>query len=215
MNRSVKENIKGVYKKYAKEFDEKIGSLTIYNESYDYLLNHIEDGASILDLACGPGNVSYYLKNKKPGLSITGVDISEEIIDIAKRKIQDGEFIVKDICEVKFETKFDCVVCAFAIPYLNLGETDHVAKTISRSLKSNGLFYISFIEGSKEGYEKTSFTENDKLFVYHHPQKAIFNILDKHALSVIKKFEIDYHEEDGTITDEVIYVGNKSHSKSN
>ncbi len=96
MKNSVKDNIKSVYKKYAREFDEKIASLEIYNESYDYLSNKIQDNSTILDLACGPGNVSYYLKKNMPGLAITGVDISEEMIDMAKRRIQDGKFIVKD-----------------------------------------------------------------------------------------------------------------------
>jgi len=72
MNSSIKENIKSVYEKYAKEFDEKIACLEIYNESYDFLLKKIQDGAAVLDLACGPGNVSHYLKQCKSDLRITG-----------------------------------------------------------------------------------------------------------------------------------------------
>ena len=67
MYNSIKKNIKSVYEKYAREFDEKIACLEIYNESYDYLLSKIQDNSTILDLACGPGNVSYYLKNLCPG----------------------------------------------------------------------------------------------------------------------------------------------------
>ncbi len=215
MNNSIKENIKSVYEKYAKEFDEKIACLEIYNESYDYLLNKIQDNSAILDLACGPGNVSYYLKKHMPGLAITGVDISEKMIDIAKGRIQDGRFIVKDICEVKFKTKFDCVICAFAIPYLNLQETAHVVRIISQSLNSNGHFYLSFMEGTKEGLEKQSFTDNDELFIYFHPKEAVLEILDQRFLSVIKKFEIDYHEQGGTITNEIIYIGTLSHNNAN
>lgn len=215
MNNSIKENIKNVYKKYAKEFDEKIASLEIYKESYDYLLYKIQDNSSVLDLACGPGNVSYYLKKRMPGLEITGVDISEEMIDIAKRRIQDGEFIVNDICNVKFKTKFDCVICAFAIPYLNLQETAHVIRTISQILNSNGHFYLSFMEGTKMGFEKQSFTDNEELFIYYHPEEAVLERLDQHFLSATKKFEIDYNEQDGTITNEIIYIGTPSHNNAN
>ena len=215
MNNSIKENIKSVYKKYANEFNKKIASLEIYNESYDYLLNRIKDNSAILDLACGPGNVSYYLKKYMPGLAITGVDISEEMIDLAKRRIQDGKFIVKDICEVNFKTKFDCVICAFAIPYLNLQETAHVTRIISQSLNSNGHFYLSFMEGTKEGFEKQSFTDNDDLFIYYHTEESVLEIIDQQFLSVIKKFKIDYHEQDGTITNEIIYIGALSHNTAN
>lgn len=215
MNNSIKENIKSVYRKYANEFDKKIGSLEIYNESYNYLLRKIQDKSAILDLACGPGNVSYYLKKRMPDLGITGVDISEEMIDIARRRIQDGEFIVKDICDVTFKTKFDCVICAFAIPYLNSQETANLISIISQSLNSDGLFYLSFMEGTRQGFEKQSFTDNDELFIYYHPKEGILERLDQQFLSVINKFEIDYHEQDGTITNEIIYIGTPSYNNAN
>ena len=209
MEKAIKANIKRVYRKYAKEFDENIASLEIYNASYDYLLEKIQDGAAVLDLACGPGNVSFYLKRYKPDLSITGVDISEEMIERAKARIKDGKFILKDICEIGFDSQFDCVICAFGIPYLDLEATAHVMKTIKKSLKQDGHYYISYIEGIEQGYAKQSFTDNDELFIFSHPEEAVLEILDQQALSVIKRFEIDYHEKDGSITTEILYIGNK------
>ncbi len=215
MKNIIKENIKSVYNRYAKAFDEKIASLEIYNESYNYLLRNIHENASILDLACGPGNVSYYFKQHKPNLEITGVDISEEMIGIARKRIKDGNFIVKDICDIKFNHKFDGVVCAFAIPFLNLQETTHVISTIRKSLNRNGHFYLSFMEGSKEGFEKQSFSQNDELYTYYHPEASVLKIIDQQFLSVIKKFEIDYREQDGTITNEIVFIGTLSPNKTN
>jgi ubiquinone/menaquinone biosynthesis C-methylase UbiE len=209
MCNSVKKNIKQVYNKYAREFDQKIASLTLYDASYDFLLNLIPDDGSILDLGCGPGNVSAYLKIKKPHLSITGIDISEEMVAIAREKLSDGQFMVKDICETRFGVQFDCAICAFAIPYLNLDEAGRVVANIRRSLRDNGIFYISFMDGQRQGYEKTSFTENDELFIYFHPRKAVMHILAEQDLSVTKTFEIDYPEMDGSITAEIIYIGKK------
>ena len=86
---------------------------------------------------------------------------------------------------------------------------------ISKSLNDNGHFYISYIEGSKQGFANQSFTDTDELFIFYHPEVAILEILDQLSMSVIKKFEIDYHEKDGTITNEIIYIGNLSHNKAN
>lgn len=210
MNSSIKENIKNVYKKYANSFDEKIAPLDIYNEAYDFLIERLQNDSSILDLGCGPGNVSAYLKRYKPELSITGVDISEEMIDIAKTGIQDGTFIVGDIFDVTPNTQFHCVVCAFAIPYLSLLEVERLAKIISQRLTLHGMFFISFMDGNTEGFEKTSFTGNDELFVYYHPRQLIYEILHKQSLSVAKTFEVDYPEEDGSITKDIVYIGNKT-----
>jgi len=69
------------------------------------------------------------------------------------------------------------------------------------------------MEGTRQGFEKQSFTDNDELFIYYHPKEAVLEILDQQFLSVTKKFEIDYHEQDGTITNEIIYIGNLSHNK--
>lgn len=207
MDNPIKENIKTFYRKYAGEFDEKIASLDIYNDTYDTLLGKIQDDAAILDLACGPGNVSGYLKRSKPGLEITGVDISEEMIEIAKTRIKGGTFMVADICRVDFKTQFDCVVCAFAIPYLDHRESARVAGIIRQSMKPDGHFYLSFIKGSKQGYEKQSFTDDDTLFIYYHSSEAVLKILDQQALSVTEKFEIDYPGKDGTITKEIVYIG--------
>lgn len=207
---NIRENIHRVYEKYAKNFNEKIASLTLYNESYNYLLNFIRNGSAVLDLACGPGNVSSTIKTVKPRLAITCVDISEEMIAIAKTRIPSARCFVGDICEVTFQNEFDCVICAFAIPYLDLMETGALFEKINQSMKNEGVFYISFMEGSKKGFEKTSFTGNDELFIYYHPQKAVLELLNQSSLSVIKTFEVDYHEMDGTITKEIIYIGKKN-----
>ena len=66
------------------------------------------------------------------------------------------------------------------------------------------------MEGTKEGLEKQSFTDYDELYIYHHPKEAVLEILEQQSLSVLKKFEIDYHEQDGTITNEIIYIGTLS-----
>lgn len=92
---------------------------------------------------------------------------------------------------------------------MNLAEISRVAEIIHRRWRRSGRFYESFIEGEKEGFEKTSFTGNDELFMYYHPRAAVREIFDRHALSVIREFEIDYPETDGCITQEIAYIGTK------
>lgn len=49
-------------------------------------LSEIEFDKSILDLPCGTGRIMHYLYNSGY-ISLTGADISDQMIDIAKRKI--------------------------------------------------------------------------------------------------------------------------------
>jgi 2-polyprenyl-3-methyl-5-hydroxy-6-metoxy-1,4-benzoquinol methylase len=62
------------YNNSANQFAEKIATLSNYDECYDYLLQRLEPGNSILDLACGPGNISKYLSSRLE-LNVTGFDL--------------------------------------------------------------------------------------------------------------------------------------------
>jgi SAM-dependent methyltransferase len=209
MSDPIKNNIRDVYEKHAQGFDEKIAGLSIYNETYDHLLALLPDHAAILDLACGPGNVTAYLKKQKPGLSVVGVDISEKMLAIARRRHPDGLFFISDISNLAIGTTFDCIICAFAIPYLDPAETDRVAGLIHRQLADEGIFYLSFMAGEGAGYAKTSFTDTDELYIYLHTEADVRAVLEKNALTVDRKFEIDYPEMDGTTTREFVLVGEK------
>jgi ubiquinone/menaquinone biosynthesis C-methylase UbiE len=210
MGNSIKENIRHVYNKYAQAFDQNIATLALYHASYDALLESIPDGCHVLDLGCGPGNVSAYLKQHRPGLKVTGVDIAEEMITIARRRIPDGKFHVGDIVRIDFQEEFECVVCAFAIPYLSLEEISRLTRKIDAALKGSGVYYISFMEGHQAGPARTSFSGDDELYMYYHPRQAIYHLLIQNGLWIHRQFVVDYPEMDGSTTREIIYIGGKS-----
>ncbi len=75
------------------------------------VLNYIGDvnGKRIQDIGCGVGRISNLLEEK--GASITGFDISSEVIDLANKYANQLEvsskckFEVKDICNHEFDVK--------------------------------------------------------------------------------------------------------------
>jgi len=50
----------------------------------------------VLDLATGTGDVIKLLKEKAPHLEVTGLDLSLEMMEIAKKKVKGAEFITGD-----------------------------------------------------------------------------------------------------------------------
>jgi SAM-dependent methyltransferase len=102
-----------------------------------------EGGERILDLACGSGRHSLELAGR--GFSVVGVDISPELIEIARSEAQAQEaettFLKADLRELEFEAEFDIVLNLNdgAIGYLETDEENRRAfETISRSLKPGG-----------------------------------------------------------------------------
>jgi demethylmenaquinone methyltransferase/2-methoxy-6-polyprenyl-1,4-benzoquinol methylase len=69
---------------------------------------------NVLDVACGTGDMVVELL--KYGCTVTGVDLSEEMLAIAKRKAESGKWKVADAERLPFpDEAFDAVTCAFGV----------------------------------------------------------------------------------------------------
>ena len=99
---------------------------------------------SILELACGTGNMSLRFSGKKK--DVVGIDISGEMLNIArqkaKRKEKNIKFVQSDIRNFSLERKFALVFSVFdSINYiLSLEELDQVFSNVARTVKDNGVF---------------------------------------------------------------------------
>ncbi len=71
---------------------------------------------SVLDLGCGTGN--HALELHKRGYEVVGVDRSEEMLEIARRKLHAADaprFLRGDIRHVDVARRFDAVIAMFAV----------------------------------------------------------------------------------------------------
>jgi len=98
----------------------------------------------VLDLACGEGTFAVAMANR--GLRLTGVDLSPEMLEIAReRAATEGvraTFIRQDMRSLSLRGRFDLVTCWFdSLNYLL--EIDDLSRTfarVSRVLDENGIF---------------------------------------------------------------------------
>jgi len=99
---------------------------------------------SILDTGCGTGSHALILSRR--GYSVTGIDISKAMIDIARRKAENEkieiDFFVQDVRNMNLNRKFDCVLCMFgAFPYiLTYGDLVSALSGVKQHLNEGGLF---------------------------------------------------------------------------
>lgn len=54
------------------------------------------DSAAIVEVACGPGNITKYLLNKRPGFKIGGIDLAPNMVELAKVNNPTASFQVMD-----------------------------------------------------------------------------------------------------------------------
>lgn len=71
-------------------------------------------GGEVLDVACGTGDMVVELL--KRGCTVTGVDLSKEMLTIAEEKAHSCKYILADAEHLPFEdATFDAVTCAFGV----------------------------------------------------------------------------------------------------
>src|SRR3989344_6325353 len=103
------------------------------------LLGNVK-GKKVLDMGCGTGLYARILKKK--GANIKGIDISEEMIKIAREESPDIEFKIGNINKLPYkDEEFDIVLAALVMEYFS--SWSMVLKEVRRVLKDNGLFVFS------------------------------------------------------------------------
>ena len=72
------------WNKVAKLYQEKFMNLDLYDDTYDTFCEQVNiENSTILEIGCGPGNITKYLLNKRPDFRIEGIDISSNMIELA------------------------------------------------------------------------------------------------------------------------------------
>lgn len=176
------------FNRHVNWYEESITPLAIYNESYDALIERMNPNAKLLDVGCGPANVSAYIKKRLPEISVTGIDLAPEMISKAKKNIPDGNFQVMNIRDVSQLNKlFDVIVLGFCIPYLNDVETIELLKDCRKLIHSDGTVYLSYIET-----ESTTPFNAENPVMRRHNRTTIATYLKQAGLNNEMEFSTSY-----------------------
>jgi len=168
----------------------------------------LESGFKVLDIGCGPGNVAKQLCALKE-LEITGIDLSSEMLEIARANVPDGIFHLQDSRKASFSSEyFDAVVLSFSIVHLDDDEANAVLTNVVKWLRSGGYLYVSFMEGKQPGFETTSFSLQPIYFNYFQ-ENEIEELLEKNGIDCFSNVRQNYLETDGSNTTDVFLFGKK------
>ena len=124
-----------------------------------YLISKINKfshpGASVLEIGCGPGYVS--LETARAGYHVTGIDISQKAIEVARKTLESNPFkegfgsLTFEVSSFEeFEGVFDVVLIRGAIHHMS--DPERVIRKIIKHLKLGGILVCT--EPSRERWRK-------------------------------------------------------------
>lgn len=127
-----------------------------YEKDYEYLNSFENDavlkalgnlkGKKVLDVGCGTGRLIRFMIES--GAEVSGVDISEGMLKIARKNFPEIEFFKTEVENLPFEdNSFDLVVAVFVIVHLK--DLNGFFSEVYRILKDGGIFILTNINQRK------------------------------------------------------------------
>lgn len=199
------------WNKVAKLYQDKFMNLDLYDNTYDAFCEQVNmENSTILEIGCGPGNITKYLLNKRPDFRIEGIDISPNMIELAKANNPTADFKVMDCREIdKLQSKFDGIICGFCFPYLSEFDSSKLVKDCGNLLNDKGVLYISFVEGDyiKSGFQTVS--SEDRTYFYFHTLDSLTKELTNNNFETIKLLNKNYKKSIATEELHTIIIARK------
>ena len=182
----------------AQLYEENFMELELYNDTYKRFCDLLsKPNASVLEIGCGPGNITRHILNLNTKLKVLATDISQNMIDLAKKNNPEIEVQVLDCRNLKtINNKFDGIICGFTIPYLSKLDCLKLISDCSNLLIEEGTLYISFVSGD---YEKSGFisgSSGDRTYFYYHELKTIKQELELNNMTVVDAIQKKYKKSD-------------------
>lgn len=183
----------------AQAYQDQFMDLHLYDDSYDQLARLLPPAARVLELGCGPGNLTRALLQRRPDLRILATDPAPNMLRLAAENnpgLRCQPLAAHEISQLT--ERFEAVVAGFCLPYLSPTETARLTRDAHALLMPGGLCYLSFIEGdaARSGFELAS-NGQAGAYVYYHPAAAVRAELAAAGFGLVAELSKHYQRANG------------------
>ncbi len=180
--------------KIAELYQDKFMGLDIYDKTYDYFSDSISKSpGKILDVGCGPGNITKYLMSKRSDFQIDGIDIAPNMVRLAKENNPSANFRVMDSRRInEINVQYDGIICGFCLPYLSEADCAKLISDAYQLIRDDGLIYINFVAGDSAKSRYQMGNSGDRVYFYYHSLEAISDRLQAIGFENTSLFQVDY-----------------------
>ncbi len=199
-----------IFNRRAEGYRDKFMNVDLYADGFDLFLSSLPQRAEVLELACGPGNITKYLLAKRPDLKILATDLAPNMLKIAKEEKPGAELQLLDCRNIlSLNRKFQGILAGFCFPYLSENECAQLIKDSSQLLYKGGVLYISTMEADEQNASgiKTS-SYGDKMYMYYHRADPLLKELENNGFRLLSQDrKITVSSSGDRVTDLILIAG--------
>lgn len=171
--------------RYDDVFPHKSGQII----ATQWVIDRLAPGARVLDLGCGTGVPTAGML-AETGLEVVGVDVSTEMLALARRNVPTGRFVAMDLMELDGSLgEFDGVCAFFSLLMLRKEDIPRVLRRTKALLRPGAVVAIGMVEGDFD-YAPLSFL-GQEVAVTAFPRVDLESVIRAEGLHVL---EVDVEE---------------------
>ena len=177
-----------VAKEYAETFSGEHEKKPKDQEILHRFSQEIGDRQPVWDFGCGPGQTSKYLKNL--GIEISGLDLSEKILEQARTIHPEIHFRKGNILDLEFDNSSIAGIVAFyAIVHFTKEQAGKAFREVFRVLQPDGIFLFTFHIGEETIHIDEFLGKKVDIDLMFFTTDFIFNLLTDSGFEKIEMIE--------------------------
>ncbi|ABE54659.1 Methyltransferase type 12 [Shewanella denitrificans OS217] len=190
-----------LFNQLAQGYQDKYMDVGLYETLLGEFCAQLTHNAWVLDMACGPGNLSRYLLDKRPDIQLLGLELAPNMVALAKQNNPEAEFVQMDCRAIEFNhlsnktfatrltgektQRFDALICGFVLPYLTPAEVLALFDDMQQLVKDDGIIYLSTMTGklADSGFQTSS--SGQQMFIHYHEEAHLLRALSEAGFEMI------------------------------
>jgi SAM-dependent methyltransferase len=134
---------------YAEDFRGELERKPFDRGLLDGFAESLRGAGRVCEIGCGPGQIARYLRDR--GVEMCGVDLSREMVKVARRLSPDITFERGDMLKLDLpEASLAGIVCFYSIIHLRREDAPRALAQMHRALRPGGRLLVSFHGGEGE-----------------------------------------------------------------
>ncbi|MBQ3405377.1 MAG: class I SAM-dependent methyltransferase [Oscillospiraceae bacterium] len=138
----IEKGVREIYNSMGERYIEKARELWREKDELSAFLDML-NGDSVLDIGCGTGEVLSYCAGR--GLRVSGIDISERMLEIAGKAVPEAGLSVLSVYELsKLRESYDGIIASYILVHIPKDKVGGVVKDIYSLLNPGGKLFLVF-----------------------------------------------------------------------